>query len=63
MQENNKEITIQDVISKKKEITKKVDSKTIMKAYNYAVQHHGDQKRRSGEPYIIQQATVGNAAE
>lgn len=47
MQENNKEITIQDVISKKKEITKKVDSKTIMKAYNYAVEHHGDQKRRS----------------
>ena len=34
MQESNKEITIQDVISKKKEITKKVDSKTIMKAYN-----------------------------
>lgn len=47
MQENNKEITIQDVISKKKEITKKVDTKTIMKAYNYASQHHGDQKRRS----------------
>ena len=58
MQENNKEITIQDVISKKKEITKKVDSKTIMKAYNYAVQHHGDQKRRSGEPYIIHPINV-----
>ena len=36
MQENNKEITIQDVIYKKKEITKKVDAKIIMKAYNYA---------------------------
>ena len=58
MQENNKEITIQDVIAKKKEITKRVDSKTIMKAYNYAFQHHGDQKRRSGEPYIIHPINV-----
>ena len=58
MQENNKEITIQDVISKKKEITRRVDSKQIMKAYNYAVEHHGDQKRRSGEPYIIHPINV-----
>ncbi len=58
MQENNKEITIQDVISKKKEITRKVDSKQIIKAYNYAFEHHGDQKRRSGEPYIIHPLNV-----
>ena len=58
MQENNKEITIQDVIAKKKETTKRVDSKQIMKAYNYAVEHHGDQKRRSGEPYIIHPINV-----
>ena len=58
MQENNKEITIQDVITKKKEISKRVDTKAIMKAYNYAVQHHGDQKRRSGEPYIIHPINV-----
>lgn len=58
MQENNKEITIQDVISKKKETTKKVDTKLIMKAYNYAVEHHGDQKRRSGDPYIIHPINV-----
>lgn len=58
MQENNKEITIQDVIAKKKEITKRVDSKAIMKAYNYAFEHHGDQKRRSGEPYIIHPINV-----
>ncbi len=45
MQEEKKEITIQDVIAKKKkEISKRVDTKTIMKAYNYAVEHHGDQK-------------------
>ena len=58
MQENNKEITIQDVIAKKKEISKRVDSKQIMKAYNYAFEHHGDQKRRSGEPYIIHPINV-----
>ena len=58
MQENNKEITIQDVIAKKKETTKRVDSKQITKAYNYAVEHHGDQKRHSGEPYIIHPLNV-----
>ena len=58
MQENNKEITIQDVISKKKETSKRVDTKLIMKAYNYAVEHHGNQKRRSGEPYIIHPINV-----
>jgi len=58
LQENNKEITIQDVISKKKETSKRVDTKLIMKAYNYAVEHHGNQKRRSGEPYIIHPINV-----
>ena len=29
-----------------------------MKAYNYAVEHHGEQKRRSGEPYIIHPLNV-----
>ena len=58
MQENNKEITIQDVISKKKETSRRVDTKLIMKAYNYAVEHHGNQKRRSGEPYIIHPINV-----
>ena len=49
----NKEITIQDIISKKRAMFRKVDSKFIMKAYNYALEKHGDQKRNSGEPYII----------
>ena len=52
------EITIQDVIAKKKSISKKVDSKFIMKAYNYAIEKHGDQKRNSGEPYIIHPLNV-----
>ena len=48
-----KEVTIQDIISKKKQNSRRVDTKFILKAYNYAVQKHGDQKRNSGEPYII----------
>ena len=58
MQETEQEVTIQDVIAKKKQLTRRVDTKQIMKAYNYAVQHHGDQKRRSGEPYIIHPINV-----
>lgn len=53
-----KEITIKDVIAKKKEKSKRVDTKLIMKAYNYAYEHHGNQKRHSGEPYIIHPLNV-----
>ncbi len=48
-----KDVTIKDVITEMKKHNRKSDSKLIMKAYNYAVAHHGDQKRKSGEPYII----------
>ena len=48
-----KNFTINDVIAKKKEVSKRVDSKLIMKAYNYALNKHKNQKRNSGEPYII----------
>ena len=57
MQEE-KEITIQDVITKRKEHSRKIDTKLIMKAYQYAKAHHGDQCRRSGEPYIIHPLNV-----
>ena len=53
-----KEITIYDVIAKKKEITKRVDTKLIMKAYNLANDKHKNQKRSSGEPYIIHPLNV-----
>lgn len=52
MQEE-KEITIQEVLNKRKEHTKKIDVKLIKKAYDYAVYYHGNQCRHSGEPYII----------
>ena len=47
------DVTIQDVIAEKKKMSRKVDSKLIMKAYNYSVEKHKDQKRESGEPYIV----------
>ena len=54
----NKEITINDVINKKKEVTRKVDSKLIMRAYNFANEKHNGQTRKSGEPYIIHPINV-----
>ena len=55
---DQKEITIYDVITKKKETTKKADTKLIMKAFNLANEKHKDQKRGSGEPYIIHPLNV-----
>ena len=57
MQEN-KEIKIQDVIAKRKEHSRRVDTKLIMKAYNLASEKHKEQKRGSGEPYIIHPLNV-----
>ena len=52
------EITIQDIINKRKEHSRRVDTKLIMKAYNLANDKHKDQKRNSGEPYIIHPLNV-----
>lgn len=57
MQEE-KEITIQDVINKRKEHARKIDTKLIMKAFHYAKKNHGDQCRRSGESYIVHPLNV-----
>lgn len=54
----NQEITIQDVINKRKEHARRVDNKLIIRAFNYASKHHGEQCRRSGEPYIIHPLNV-----
>ena len=58
MKENKRDITIQDVIERRREHSKKVDTKLILKAYNYSVKYHGEQRRRSGEPYIIHPLSV-----
>ena len=57
MQEKD-EITIQDIIDKRKKHTRKVDTKLIMKAYDYANKNHEKQCRHSGEPYIIHPLNV-----
>ena len=58
MQEEKKEITIQEVINKRRQHSRRVDTKLIMKAYNLAKEKHKDQKRSSGEPYIVHPLNV-----
>lgn len=45
--------TIEDIIEKVKENNKNANIDVIYKAYNLAKEQHGDQCRKSGEPYII----------
>lgn len=45
--------TIDELIDLMKKNNKKCDTKLIRKAYEYAKEKHGDQLRKSGEPYII----------
>ena len=58
MQETKVQYTIENIINKMKKNNKKTDSKLILKAYHYAKDNHGDQIRRSGEPYIIHPVQV-----
>ncbi len=53
MEEEVKQATIEDVVRRMKKNNIKSDSDFIMKAYNYANEHHKGQLRKSGEPYII----------
>ncbi len=59
MQEEH-QIELNDLISTIKKNNKIADIKIVTKAYNYALLHHGDQKRKSGEPYIIHPLNVAN---
>ena len=51
--------TIKDILDKVKRNKRWPDTKIIQKAYNYALLKHGDQKRKSGEPYIVHPTNVG----
>ncbi len=55
-----KELTVYDIINTLKKKRKKVNVKLILKAYQYAKGHHGEQKRLSGEEYIIHPLNVAN---
>jgi len=47
------DVTIEDILQKMKLNNKKANLKLIQKAYAIAKEKHGDQLRKSGEPYII----------
>ena len=53
-----KNSTIKQILDKVKKNKRWPDTKLIQRAYNYAVSHHGDQKRKSGEPYIVHPVNV-----
>ncbi len=48
-----KDVTIEDIINKQKENYPKCDENLIRKAYEYAKVNHGNQLRKSGEPYMV----------
>ena len=47
-----KEYTIEDVIENQKKNYPNSNEKLIRKAYDYANNAHGDQLRKSGEPFM-----------
>ena len=53
-----KDVTIDDVLEKMKKNNRKSDLKLIRRAYDFAKEKHGDQLRKSGEPYIIHPVQV-----
>ena len=58
MNSNNEEVTIESIIKIQKSNYYKSNSKLIRKAYDFAKGRHGDQLRKSGEPYIIHPLNV-----
>lgn len=53
-----KEVTIDDVLEKMKKNSRRNDLKLIKRAYDFAKEKHGNQLRKSGEPYIIHPVQV-----
>ena len=58
MKEDTIKRDIEDVLKLAKEKNRHIDTKKILKAYNFAKEKHGDQKRMSGEPYIVHPVQV-----
>ena len=58
MTESKKNVTIEDVVNIMKKHNRKSNTKKILKAYEFAYNAHIDQKRESGEPYIIHPVNV-----
>ena len=58
MTDSKKNVTIEDIVSIIKKHNKRANVKKILKAYEFAYNAHKDQKRESGEPYIIHPVNV-----
>jgi len=54
----NENITIEDIIKQQKRNYSKSDPKLIKRAYEFAIKYHGDQRRKSGELYIVHPLNV-----
>ena len=52
------EVTIEDLIKLHKKNYPHADTKLIKRAYDYASENHGNQCRKSGEPYMIHPLNV-----
>ena len=57
---DEKDAKIQSIIKKMKLNNKKSNSQLILKAYKFARENHNEQKRMSGEEYIIHPLEVAN---
>jgi len=49
-----------ELINKVKSYNKFLNPETLSKAYDFAVKVHKDQKRQSGDPYVIHPVAVAN---
>lgn len=58
--QNKENVTIDTIIEKVKFNNANSNAELIKKAYNYANDNHKEQKRISGEPYIIHPLQVAN---
>ena len=57
MQEKS-DVTIEDIINLQKQNNSQSNSDIIRKAYDFALKYHGNQKRKSGELYIVHPLNV-----
>ncbi len=50
--------TIEEILETTKKMNRRADLKLIKRAYDFAKEKHGEQLRKSGEPYIIHPVQV-----
>ena len=53
-------INNEELISKIKSYNRFLDPESLNKAYSFAIKAHKDQKRKTGDPYVIHPLAVAN---